>query len=269
MRAASHTVLAVAVVVAAAFTGDPADVDSAAVNMPLTSDIATIAPARGELVGVAHPVVVTFKSAIANSAASERAITVKSTPAMTGRFEWLDDHSVQWVPERFWPAHTTVMLSVGGARTEFATGAEVVGIADVSEHTFTVTIDGREADSTLALPSPHHLPHAGEPGVLLASMGRPEFATPVGTYPVLAKERSVLMDSSSVGIPVTDPDGYLLDVEYAVRITRRGLFVHGAPWAVNTIGYENTSHGCVSLIPAAAEWFFNIVKVGDPVIVQE
>ena len=40
-----------------------------------------------------------------------------------------------------------------------------------------------------------------------ASMGRPEYPTPVGTYTVLSKERSVVMDSSSVGIPVDAPDG--------------------------------------------------------------
>ena len=82
-----------------------------------------------------------------------------------------------------------------------------------------------------------------------ASMGRPEYPTPVGTYTVLAKERDVVMDSSSVGIPVDAPDGYLLAVDYAVRITSRGLFVHSAPWAENSLGYENVSHGCVSLSP--------------------
>jgi len=64
-------------------------------------------------------------------------------------------------------------------------------------------------------------------------------------------------------------DGYLLDVDYAVRITDRGLFVHSAPWAVNSLGYENVSHGCISLSPEDAEWYFNTVNVGDPVIVQE
>ena len=82
-----------------------------------------------------------------------------------------------------------------------------------------------------------------------ASMGRPEYPTPVGTYTVLAKERSVIMDSSSVGIPIDAPDGYRLTVDYAVRITSRGLFVHSAPWAVNSLGYENVSHGCISLSP--------------------
>jgi lipoprotein-anchoring transpeptidase ErfK/SrfK len=85
----------------------------------------------------------------------------------------------------------------------------------------------------------------------------------------LGKERSVTMDSSSVGIPVDAPDGYLLTVDWAVRITSRGLFVHSAPWAVNSLGYDNVSHGCVSLSPEDAEWYYNTVDVGDPVIVQE
>ena len=91
----------------------------------------------------------------------------------------------------------------------------------------------------------------------------------VDTYTVLSKERSVVMDSSSVGIPVDAPDGYHLTVDYAVRITSRGLFVHSAPWAVNSLGFENVSHGCISLSPEDAEWYFNTVNVGDPVIVRE
>jgi lipoprotein-anchoring transpeptidase ErfK/SrfK len=153
--------------------------------------------------------------------------------------------------------------------TAFATGPAVVGVANISEHTFTVSIDGVDAGPPSALPAPHHRPHWGEAGVFPASMGRPEYPTPVGTYTVLAKERDVTMDSSSVGIPTDAPDGYLLDVDYAVRITDRGLFVHSAPWAVNSLGYDNVSHGCISLSPEDAEWYFNTVTEGDPVIVQE
>jgi lipoprotein-anchoring transpeptidase ErfK/SrfK len=104
---------------------------------------------------------------------------------------------------------------------------------------------------------------------MLASMGRSEFPTPVGSYTVLSKERSVIMDSSSVGVPLTDRAGYRVPVDYTARITRRGLFVHSAPWAVNSLGFENVSHGCISLSPADAEWYFNTVNVGDPVIVKE
>jgi len=241
----------------------------AAANQSYQPAIASILPTHGEVVGVAHPIVVTFGAPVADRRAAERALDIKSVPAMTGKFEWLDNNVVQWAPDRYWPAHSTVALSVGGRSMEMVTGPEVVGVANISDHTFTVSIDGVEAGPPTELPSPHHRPHWGEPGVFPASMGRPEYPTPVGTYTVLDKERDVVMDSSSVGIPVDAPDGYLLDVEYAVRFTNRGLFVHSAPWAVNSLGYENVSHGCVGLSTEDAEWYFTTVNVGDPVIVQE
>ena len=256
-------------VIAAGVIVKPDDVDLTAANWSNRSAIASVQPMLGAVVGVAHPVVVTFRTPVTDRRAAERALDVKSSPAMTGRFEWLDNDVVQWVPDRYWPSHSTIALSVGNQASAFETGPAVVGVADISDHTFTVTIDGVEAVPPPALPAPHHRPHWGEQGVFPASLGRPEYSTPVDTYTVLAKERSVTMDSSSVGIPVTDPDGYLLTVDYAVRITSRGLFVHSAPWAVNALGYENVSHGCISLSPEDAEWYYNTVNVGDPVIVQE
>ncbi len=271
MRAVVRCVLTV-IGIAATMVAGPASVSLGAANHSSTSAIASVLPTRGDVVGVAHPVVVTFSAPIANLAdrhAAERAIQVTSAPAMTGKFEWLDNNVVQWIPDRFWPAHSTVALSVGGRSTEFQTGPAVVGVASISEHTFTVSIDGVEAGPPPALPAPHHRPHWGEQGVMPASMGRPDYPTPVGSYTVLSKERSVIMDSSSVGIPVTDLDGYRIPVDYAVRISGRGLFVHSAPWAVNSLGYDNVSHGCISLSPSDAEWYYDTVNVGDPVIVQE
>lgn len=268
MRAAVRCVLAL-IVTAVTVVAGPADVSLAATSQSYRFAVASVLPTRGATVGVGHPVVVTFSAPVANRPAAERAIQVKSVPAMSGHFEWLDNEAVQWVPDRFWPAHSTVALSVGPLATDFKTGPAVVGVADIAEHTFTVTIDGVGAGPPPPRPAPHHRPHWGEEGVLLASMGRPEYSTPVGTYTVLSKERSVIMDSSSVGIPVTNPDGYRIPVDYAVRITKRGLFVHSAPWAVQSLGLENVSHGCISLSPADAEWYFNTVNIGDPVIVQE
>lgn len=236
-------------------------------TVALTRDfagIASLSPAPGELVGVGHPVVVTFRVPVTDRIAAERALAITSTPAMTGRFDWLGNTSVQWVPDRYWPAHTTVALSAGEQRTEFQTGAVVLGVADIAKHTFTVTVDGAPATS---LPAPHHRPFWGEQGVMPASMGRPEFPSPVGSYTVLARERTVIMDSSSVGIPVDDPAGYRLPVDFAVRITNHGLFVHSAPWAVSSLGVDNVSHGCISLSPEDAEWYFTNVKVGDPVVI--
>ncbi len=270
MRAVLHMVVAVSVV-GATLTGHAVDVESTAVSLPLELDVRSIAPSPDRPVGIAHPVVVTFNGPVANREAAERALGITSTPPMTGKYEWLDNNAVQWIPDRFWPSHSTVKLMVGGKPAEISTGPALIGIASVSRHTFTVSYEGvwRNPAEDAGLPAPHHLPRMGEEGVFPASMGRPEYPTPLGTYSVLGKERSVLMDSSSVGIPVSAPDGYKIDVENAVRFTNRGLFVHSAPWAVPAMGYENVSHGCISLAPAAAEWYFNNVNVGDPVVVQE
>jgi lipoprotein-anchoring transpeptidase ErfK/SrfK len=242
---------------------------SIATEQRYTPGIASVLPTRGQVVGVAHPVVVTFSAPVTDRQAAERAIDIHSVPRMTGKFEWLGRDVVQWIPDHYWPGHSPVAVSVGNLLTDFATGPTVVGVADLSEHTFTVTVDGVAAGPPSALPAPHHRPHWGEAGVFPASMGRPEYPTPVGTYTVLAKDRSVNMDSSSVGIPVDAADGYQLTVDYAVRITDRGLFVHSAPWAINSLGHDNVSHGCISLSPEDAEWYYDTVSVGDPIIVQE
>ncbi len=259
----------VTVGVTALVAAGPAGGSMAAASHSIAPAIASVLPTPGAVVGIAHPVVMTFRAPVADRRTAERDIDIKSSPPMTGKFEWLDNDVVQWVPDRYWPAHSTIALTVNNLAMNFATGAAVVGVANISEHTFTVSIDGVDAGPPSTLPAPHHRPHWGEAGVFPASMGRPEYPTPVGTYTVLAKERSVTMDSSSVGIPVDAPDGYLLTVDYAVRITSRGLFVHSAPWALSSLGYDNVSHGCISLSPEDAEWYFNTVNVGDPVIVQE
>jgi lipoprotein-anchoring transpeptidase ErfK/SrfK len=253
-------------VVAGAITGMPGTADAMSARPTPNAIALSVSPTPGDVVGVGHPLVVTFGAPVSDRRAAERFLDITSTPARTGGYEWIDDSVVQWVPDQFWPAHATVALSVAGKPTNFKTGPAVIGVANIAERTFTVTIDGVRAAE---LPAPHHRPRWGESGVFPASMGRPKYPTPVGIYTVLAKEKGVTMDSSTVGIPVHSPDGYLMKVEHAVRFTRRGLFVHDAPWAVNSLGNENVSHGCVGLSPEDAEWYFNTVSVGDPIIIRE
>jgi lipoprotein-anchoring transpeptidase ErfK/SrfK len=255
-----RSVLLAAGTAASVVTG-PAGVSLAASDQSFRFPIASVGPTAGQVVGVAHPVVVTFRSPVIDRTAAERTVHVSSSPPMTGKYEWLNSEVAQWVPDRFWPAHSTIALSVRGASAEIRTGPAVLGLADIS--------DGIPSGPSEQLPTPHHQPHYGEPGVMPASMGRPHFPTPAGVYTVLSKERTITMDSSSVGVPITDPEGYKTTVEYATRFTNRGLFVHSAPWALNALGRENVSHGCISLSPADAEWYFNHANVGDPIVVKE
>ncbi len=227
-------------------------VTTAAAGAALPAAIATVSPASGQTVGVAHPVTVTFAEAVPNRRAAESSIAIEAAglPASAGAFSWLADNVVQFTPAEFFPAHSPISVSVGGFATSFRTGSSVVSVADIDAHTFTVSIDGEVA---------RQMP---------ASMGKPKFPTPTGTFTALAKERYLTFDSRTIGIPLDDPEGYLIDGEYAVRVTWGGVYVHSAPWSVGSQGYANVSHGCINLSPDNAAWYFDTVGVGDPIIIQ-
>ncbi|HMZ16132.1 MAG TPA: L,D-transpeptidase [Mycobacterium sp.] len=223
----------------------------AAVAPSLTPGVvASVQPINGQVVGVAHPIIVTFTKPVLDRAAAQRTITVTAPANLAGRFEWLNDTVVQWVPDQFWPAHAEISMMVGGVPRTFGTGATVLGVGSISAHTFTVSIDG-----VLARQMP-------------ASMGKPRHPTPVGSFSVLEKQKSVVMDSRTIGIPLSDPEGYKLTVSDAVRVTWGGVYVHSAPWSVGSQGYANVSHGCINLSPDNAAWYFNQVNIGDPVIIN-
>jgi lipoprotein-anchoring transpeptidase ErfK/SrfK len=223
----------------------------AAVATPsAVSRVASIQPAGGEVVGVAHPVIVTFTGPVADRAAVERTIKIASPSHMTGRFTWVDDNVVQWIPNIYWPAHTKVTVQVQGLSTGFETGDAVKAVASISAHTFTVSIND-EVVRTMP-----------------ASMGKPSRPTPVGSFSALSKERTVTFDSRTIGIPLSSSEGYLIQGQYAVRVTWSGVYVHSAPWSVDSQGYANVSHGCINLSPDNAAWYFDTVHIGDPIIVE-
>ena len=219
----------------------------AAITSP-TPTVASVQPRPGEVVGVAAQVTMTFTMPVINRVAAERDFTVPK--GMSGQFSWPDANTLQFKPDGFWPAHSVVPLSVGGFKTDITTGAAVMGVASISQHTFTVTIDGEVART------------------MPASMGKPSRPTPIGNYSVLSREQSVVMDSRTIGIPLSDPEGYKLTAYYAERITGSGVYVHSAPWSVDSQGNANVSHGCINLSPDNAAWYYNTVHIGDPVIVQ-
>ncbi len=125
---------------------------------------------------------------------------------------------VRFTPTEYWPAHSTITVQAGGFKTTFETGAPVVGVADIDAHTFTVSIDGQVV---------REMP---------ASMGKPKHPTPIGSFTALEKQAAVVMDSRTIGIPLSDPEGYKLTVYDAVRVTWGGVYVHGAPWSVAVAG---------------------------------
>jgi lipoprotein-anchoring transpeptidase ErfK/SrfK len=247
VRRAVRNVLVV-VGIAAIATAGSVTTSSAGVTAP--TDVATIQPAQGQKVGVAYPVTVTFAQSVTNRAVAEKSIDISSPATPSGSFTWLNDRVVQWNPKGFWPAHSNIIVTAGGAKTTFETGAAVVGVADINAHTFTVSIDDQVVRS------------------MPASMGKPKHPTPIGSFTALEKQASVVMDSRTIGIPLNDPEGYRLTVNDAVRVTWGGVYVHSAPWSVASQGNANVSHGCINLSPDNAAWYYNTVNIGDPIIVH-
>jgi lipoprotein-anchoring transpeptidase ErfK/SrfK len=247
VRRTVRYVLGVCGVATLAMTGAVA---TSAASVTTAPRVASISPAAGEVVGVAMPITVEFTGAVPNRGAAQRDIAISAPTVPAGDFVWLDDHVVQWTPSEFFPAHAPITVTAGGAKTSYETGAAVVGVADIDAHTFTVSIDDQVVRD------------------MPASMGKPKFPTPVGSFTALEKQRNVTFDSRTIGIPLSSSEGYLIKGEYAVRVTWGGVYVHSAPWSVGSQGYANVSHGCINLSPDNAAWYFDMVSVGDPIIVR-
>lgn len=253
MRNVRRGIVAIAgsVALAVGSVGPSAGISEAAQTSPARGlEVAAVEPAAGSVVGVAYPVIVTFAGPVSDRAAAERGIHIRSTVNTAGHFEWSGNDVVQWIPDGYWSPHSKINVDAHGMSTGFETGDAVVGLADISDHTFTVSVNGEIQR------------------IMAASMGKPKRPTPVGSFTALSKERTIKFDSRTIGIPLNDPEGYLLNGEYAVRVTWSGVYVHSAPWSVGSQGYSNVSHGCINLSPEDAAWYFNAVHLGDPIIVQ-
>jgi lipoprotein-anchoring transpeptidase ErfK/SrfK len=208
-------------------------------------------PVNGSMVGVGKPIIINFQRPIANRPMAEQAIHISSTPAVPGKFYWMSDTQVRWRPLSLWPANTTVNIDASGAKSSFRTGESLVATVDDKTHQMTITRNGK-VEKTFPV-----------------SMGKPDgkHETKNGTYYVLEKFPSIVMDSATYGVPNTSPEGYKLTVQNAVRIDNSGAFVHSAPWSVGDQGKRNVSHGCINLSPANAQWFYDNFGSGDPVVI--
>ena len=212
----------------------------------------TFNPVNGSMVGVAKPIMINFQVPIADQAMAERAIHISSIPPVPGKFYWTSPTQVRWRPLSFWPANTAVNIDAAGTKSSFRTGDSLVATADDATHQMTITRNG-----TVVQTFP-----------ISMGMSAGGHQTPNGTYYVLEKMATVVMDSSTYGVPVNSANGYKVTVSDAVRIDNSGNFVHSAPWSVADQGKRDVSHGCINLAPSNAKWFFDNFGSGDPVVVK-
>jgi lipoprotein-anchoring transpeptidase ErfK/SrfK len=212
----------------------------------------TFNPTNGSKAGAAKPIYINFGRPIADRALAEQAIHVSSVPPVPGRFYWTSDTQVRWRPQDFWPAGTVVNIDAGGTKSSFTVPEQLVATIDDATHQMTVTRNG-----TLEKTIPVSM-----------GMAAGGHTTPTGTYYVLEKFPTIVMDSSTYGVPVDSTNGYKVNVQLAVRIDNSGNFVHSAPWSVGDQGKRNVSHGCINISPDNAKWFYDNFGSGDPIVIK-
>ena len=94
------------------------------------------------------------------------------------------------------------------------------------------------------------------------------FWTQRGTYTVMDKSNPVIMDSSTFGLPINSRLGYKESINFATRISTDGIYLHQLDSTVSAQGNTDTSHGCLNLNAANAQWFYNFSQSGDVVDVE-
>lgn len=223
---------------------------------------ASVAPLEGETVGVGMPVVVSFDLPVTDRAAFEKQMRVTSSPAQPGSWHWLNDTTAHWRPKSYWRPGTEVSVDVDVNGVDAGNG--IYGQED------------REVDFTIGeahiyqVDAQTHQMKVFENGRLLRTLpittGKPGFTTRSGVKVIMEKFESKRMNSETVGIPAGSAEAYdINNVQYAMRVTSSGEFIHAAPWSVGSQGSANVSHGCTGMSTADAGWLYAMSRRGDVV----
>jgi lipoprotein-anchoring transpeptidase ErfK/SrfK len=223
---------------------------------------ASVAPLAGETVGVGMPVVVTFDVPVTDRASIEQHLTVTSSPEQAGTWHWLSDTEVHWRPKKYWQADTDVTVDVdinsvpaGGGiygqesrQIAFHVGDANIYRVNAKTHQMQVFSNGQKLRT------------------IPITTGKAGFTTRSGTKVIMEKFESRRMNSETVGIAAGSAEAYDIDdVQWAMRLTNSGEFIHAAPWSVSSQGYANVSHGCTGMSTENAGWLYAMSNRGDVV----
>ncbi|MGI9196237.1 MAG: Ig-like domain-containing protein [Candidatus Nanopelagicales bacterium] len=213
-------------------------------------------PAPGKF-GIGIPLVVNFSAPITDKAAVEQAMVVTSDKDFgeAGWF-WVDNTKAVFRPRSYWPGNATITLTadltgVQGAGT--AWGPNVTKSFQTSDAVYlAVNLRKKTMDYYLNGKVTQTFPVSG---------GRPGFETASGIKLITTHE-------SPRRLYNPDPkNGWDVKVEYAMRISNDGEFIHSAPWN-GSIGYANLSHGCINMTTTDAGWIFQNTDFATPVDVK-
>jgi lipoprotein-anchoring transpeptidase ErfK/SrfK len=228
----------------------------------------------GAKYGVGMVIVARFDEPITDKASAERRLKVTTNPPVFGAWNWIDDQTAHWRPEKYYAPGTqvTVNADIYGARlgdglygaedekVSFTIGDSHISIADDKTKQVSVFENGK-----LVRTMPTSMGMGGTETIGDTTLS---FWTPRGIYTVMDKANPVIMDSSTFGLPVNSRLGYKETIPYATRISTDGIYLHQLNATVWAQGNTNTSHGCLNLNSENAKWFFDFAVPGDIVEVR-
>ncbi|MYX25347.1 L,D-transpeptidase family protein [Streptomyces sp. SID8381] len=236
---------------------------------PKNTFVGSFTPEDGSTVGVGMPFSVNFTRGITHPDAVEKAIRIKTEPAVDVEGHWFGNDRLDFRPEQYWKAGTKVTVQIDldgvegrpgvyGKQTKtvsFTIGRNQVSVVDAKKHTMKVMHDGKVVKT------------------LPVTTGKPGYDTWNGRMVISEKLAVTRMNGETVGY---GGEYDIKDVPHAMRLTTSGTFIHGNYWGGDAFGNYNASHGCVGLrdvrggydsgVPAA--WFFNHSMIGDVVEVE-
>jgi lipoprotein-anchoring transpeptidase ErfK/SrfK len=228
----------------------------------------------GATYGVGMVVVARFDEPIDNKANAERHLVVTTNPPVAGSWNWIDDQTAHWRPEKYYAPGTSVAVAANlygtplgdglyGEEDEhvsFKIGDSHVSIADDNTKQVSVFDNGN-----LVRTMPTSMGMGGTETIGGTTLS---FWTPPGVYTVMDKANPVIMDSSTFGLPINSRLGYRVTIPWATRISMDGIYLHQLNATVWAQGNTNTSHGCLNLNSDNAQWFYNFSVPGDVVEIR-
>ncbi|HEY2795843.1 MAG TPA: Ig-like domain-containing protein [Micromonosporaceae bacterium] len=224
--------------------------------------------------GVGQVIVEQFHKPIPTSqrAAIEAALKVTSTPAVEGRWHWINSEQVDYRPESYWATGTKIQVDADLYGVKFAKGVyggssasatmtigdSHVLIADYKTERMKVYINGKLVRTVKT--------SLGMGGSTTNDKGQKlNYWTRGGPHIVITKSPSTIMSSASNGLTdKNSPYYYAPEKVYdTVRISYSGEFVHLRTWSTSLLGHRNTSHGCINVGIADAPYLYKLLREGD------
>lgn len=236
---------------------------------PKNTFVGTFTPEDGSKVGVGMPFSIRFTRGITHPEDVEKAITVKTEPAVDVEGHWFGNDRLDFRPEKYWKPGTkvTVALALDGVegrpgvygkqtrQVSFTIGRSQVSTVDVKTKKMVVRRDGKVIKT------------------IPVTTGAPGYETWNGQMVITERLEVTRMNGETVGYK---GEYDIKDVPHAQRLTTSGTFIHGNYWGGGAFGNYNASHGCIGLRDVrggydsgvAAAWFFNRSMIGDVVVVK-